>query len=160
MEVTDFDNRQPALSERRLAYAVGQSAKEEFIRPDAEADLSAQVVPDAGAAAKVEAAAVGDETRFDFGVRRAEDNGVVAEVGVDVAERGQPGGEELVAGAVGLAHGQFTPKVGAGSHRLVKRGDRGLSHDGAWNREKQDGDGAKALHPFQRGMVRAHGGPA
>ena len=56
MEIADFDYRQPALGERRPADAVGQSAEEEFIRADAEADFGAVVVRGAGAAAEVEAA--------------------------------------------------------------------------------------------------------
>ena len=120
MEVTDFDDGQPALGERRLGHAVGKAAEEEFVGPDAEADGDAVVVPGAGAAAEVEAAAVGDEPRFDFGVGGTEDDGVVAEVGVDVAERRQERGEELVARAIGLAHGQLAPKVGGRSHRLVQ----------------------------------------
>ena len=69
------------------------------------------------------AAAVGDETRFDFGVGRAEDNGVISEVGIDVAQRWQERGEEFVARAVGLVRGQFTPKIGARSHGLIEGGE-------------------------------------
>src|ERR1039458_6952700 len=105
MAVADLDDWEPALGERRLGHAVGHATEEELIRPDAEADGDAVVGPTAGTPPKVEAAAVGDEPRFDSGIGSAEDNGVVAEVRVDVAQRGQDGGEEFIAGAkIGRAH--------------------------------------------------------
>src|ERR1039458_2702943 len=105
MAVANLDNGEPALGEGRLGHAVGQATEEELIRPDAEADRDAVVGPTAGTPPKVEAAAVGDEPRFDSGVGRAEHNRVVAEVSVDVAQRGEDGGEEFIAGAkIGRAH--------------------------------------------------------
>ena len=83
--VADFGDGEPTLGERGLAGAVAEGAEHELIGADAEGEGRAVVVPTACAAAQVDAAAVGDEAGFDDRVGRAEDDGVVAEVGVDVA---------------------------------------------------------------------------
>src|ERR1035441_9149662 len=134
MAVADLDDGEPALGEGRLGHTVGQATEEELIRPDAEADGDAVVGPTAGTPPKVEAAAVGDEPRFDFRIGGAEDNRVVAEVGVDVAQRGQDGGEEFVARAIGLAHRELAPEVDAGGHGVFQRGERGGG--GTWSVER------------------------
>ena len=125
--VADFGDGQPTLGERGLAGAVAEGAEHQFVGADAESEGGAVVVPAARAAAEVDAAAVGNEAGFDGRVRRAEDDGVVAEVGVDVAGRWQERGEEGVAGAVGLGHRGFAPEVefgGEGGFERRKGGGR------------------------------------
>ena len=111
MAVADFGNRQPALGQRRLRHALAPAAEQELVWADAEGDGRAIIVPAAGATLEIEAAAVGDEPGFDVGIGRAERDRVIAEVGVHVTRRRQERREELIAGAVGLAHGCQTPEV-------------------------------------------------
>ena len=112
--VPNFGDGEPTLGECGLAGAVAEGAEHEFIGADAEGERRAVVVPTACAAAQVDAAAVGDEAGFDGRVGRAEDDGVVPEVGVDVARWWQQRREEFVAGAVGLGHGGLAPEIAFG----------------------------------------------
>ena len=123
MGVPDFGDGQITVRQSGMFEALKVFAEAQFIRSHAENHRCADIIPTARAAAQIYAAAVGNEPRLQFGVWCAEHDGIKTEVRIHVARRGQERFEELVAGAVRLAHGSLTPEVALGSHGLFEWGD-------------------------------------
>src|SRR5436305_12399506 len=94
-------------------------AKTQFILSDAKNDRCADVAPTARATAQIHSAAVGDEARFYFCIRGAENEGIIMKIGINVPKRGQQRLEEFVTCAIRLAHRGIAPEIIFGGNGLV-----------------------------------------
>ena len=97
MAIGDFINRQPSLGQLRMRNAVAQIAEAKFIGPDAKDNRRANFLPTSRAAAQVDAAAVGDQTGLRFRLRGAQNQRVIAKIGMYIAQRRQQRLKELIA---------------------------------------------------------------
>ena len=130
MPITNPNDRQIAIGQSWFAETVAECAEDEFVRSDAENHRRADVIPTARAAAKIDAAAIGDESRFDLGVGRTQHDRIILEVGIHVTRRRQQFFKEFVARSVRLAQRCFAPEVGPGRECLFERGPRGTCGSG------------------------------
>src|SRR5581483_10293474 len=102
MPVADLDNRQIAVRQGGLFETLEFAAELKFIGPHAEGHRPARFFPGARAGVEIHSAAIGNEPGLDFGVRRAEDDGVVAEIRIDIAGRRQEVSKKLVTRTIWL----------------------------------------------------------
>src|SRR5437899_10403267 len=94
-----------------LAKTVGQFPKAQLIRTNSKDHGCPNIVPTSGASSRIDGAAVGNQPRFDWTARRAEHDGVLTKIGIDVTQWRQQPGKEFVTRPVCLAQCCFAPEI-------------------------------------------------
>src|SRR5437762_6508374 len=78
--VSNLRDRQIAVGQGGMFEAGEELAEAEFVGTDAENDRRAVILPTAAAAVEIDAAAVGNQARFDFCIGSAEHDGIETKI--------------------------------------------------------------------------------
>ena len=100
-----------------------------MIAAEFESDGQAPITPGLEDGFGVDRAAIRDEARFFLAAGRAQGDRVMMEVSVDVAQRREQAGKEVIAWAIRLVHSSKAPQILPGGQRFIESREGRLLRD-------------------------------